>query len=51
MKKHRWTQERQRQFIEYLAETGNVFRSVKLVGTSPARVYALRKTDPASRRA
>ena len=51
MKKHRWTAERQQQFLQYLAETGNVSRSVKLIGTSPARVYALRQNDPAFREA
>jgi len=51
LKKHRWTAERQQQFLQYLAETGNVSRSVKLVGTSPARIYALRHNDPAFRQA
>lgn len=51
MKKHRWTPERQRRFLEHLAETGNVSRSVKLVGTSATRVYALRHNDPAFRQA
>ena len=51
MKKHRWTAERQRRFLEHLAETGNVSRSVKLVGTSATRVYALRHNDPAFRQA
>src|SRR5437667_12509832 len=43
--------QRQQQFLQYLAETGNVSRSVKLVGTSPARVYTLRQNDPAFRQA
>jgi len=51
MKKHRWTAQRQQQFLEYLAETGNVSRSLKLVGTSPARIYALRNNDPVFRQA
>jgi hypothetical protein len=51
MKKHRWTAQRQQQFLEYLAETGNVSRSTRLVGTSPARLYALRNNDPAFRQA
>jgi hypothetical protein len=51
MKKHRWTAERQQQFLQYIAETGNVSRSIKLVGTSPARVYTLRQNDPAFREA
>jgi hypothetical protein len=51
LKKHRWTRERQQQFLQYLAETGNVTRAVKLVGSSPTRVYALRHNDPAFRQA
>jgi hypothetical protein len=51
LKKHRWTIQHQQQFLQYLAETGNVSRSVKLVGTSAARVYALRNNDPAFRQA
>jgi hypothetical protein len=51
MKKHRWTAARQQQFLDHLAETGNVIRSVRLVGTSPARIYALRRDDPAFRQA
>jgi len=51
VKKHRWTMQRQQQFLQYLAETGCVWRSVKLVGTSAARVYALRHNDPAFRQA
>jgi len=51
VKKHRWTLQRQQQFLQYLAETGCVWRSVKLVGTSVARVYALRHNDPAFRQA
>jgi hypothetical protein len=50
MKKHRWSRERQQQFLEYLAETGNVSRAAKLVGSSTARVYAMRHNDPAFRR-
>ena len=49
MKKHRWSRERQQQFLEYLAETGNVSRAAKLVGSSTARVYAMRHNDPAFR--
>jgi hypothetical protein len=51
MKKHRWSRERQQQFLEYLAETGNVSRAAKLVGSSTARVYAMRHNDPAFRQA
>jgi hypothetical protein len=50
MKKHRWSRERQQQFLEYLAETGNVSRAAKLVGSNTARVYAMRHNDPAFRR-
>jgi len=51
MKKHRLTQQRLQQFLQYLAETGNVSRSVKLIGTSAARVYTLRNSDPVFRQA
>jgi hypothetical protein len=51
VKKQRLTRERLQQFLEYLAETGNVSRSVKLIGTSAARVYTLRHNDPAFREA
>src|SRR5258708_595352 len=51
MKKHRWSRERQQQFLEYLAETGNVLRAAKLVASSTARVYAMRHNDPAFRQA
>jgi hypothetical protein len=51
MKKHRWSRERQQQFLEYLAETGNVSRAAKLVGSSTARVYAMRHNDPVFRQA
>jgi len=51
LKKHRWTVQRQQQFLEYLAETGNVSRSLKLVGTSSARIYTLRNNDPVFRQA
>jgi hypothetical protein len=45
------TQQRLQQFLQYLAETGNVSRSVKLIGSSAARVYTLRHNDPAFRQA
>lgn len=51
MKKQRLTQQRLQQFLQYLAETGNVSRSVKLIGSSAARVYTLRHNDPAFRQA
>jgi hypothetical protein len=51
VKKQRLTRERLQQFLEHLAETGNVSRSYKLVGTSAARVYTLRNNDPAFRQA
>jgi hypothetical protein len=51
LKKQRLTQQRLQQFLQYLAETGNVSRSVKLIGSSAARVYTLRHNDPAFRQA
>jgi hypothetical protein len=51
MKKNRLTPERQQRFLGFLAETGNVSRSVKLAGTSAPRVYTLRQNDPAFRQA
>jgi hypothetical protein len=51
VKKQRLTRERLQQFLEHLAETGNVSRSYKLVGTSAARIYTLRNNDPAFRQA
>jgi hypothetical protein len=47
MKKLRLTRERQKRFVEALAETGNVTAAVRLAGTSRTRAYELRKTDPA----
>ena len=45
MKKLRLTRERQKQFVEALAETGNVTAAVRVAGTSRTRAYELRKTD------
>lgn len=38
-----WTPERQRAFIEALADTGSVKHAVLRVGMSPTYVYALRR--------
>jgi hypothetical protein len=47
LKKQRLTQQRLQQFLQYLAETGNVSQSARLIGTSRARLYSLRHTDSA----
>ena len=47
MKKLRLTRERQKRFVEALAETGNVTTAVRVAGTSRTRAYELRKTDQA----
>jgi hypothetical protein len=47
MKKIRLTRQRQRRFVEALAETGNVSGAVRMAGTSRTRAYELRKTDAA----
>ena len=47
MRKLRLNRERQKHFVEALAETGNVSAAVKVAGTSRTRAYELRKTDQA----
>ena len=51
VKKQRLTQQHLQQFLQYLVETGNVSRSVKLTGTSRSRLYTRRQNDPAFRQA
>ena len=51
MKKQRLTPQRLQQFLQYLAETGNVSQSARLIGASRARLYLRRDTDPGFGRA
>jgi hypothetical protein len=47
MKKLKLTRDRQKRFLEALAETGIVSVAVEIAGTSRTRVYELRKRDAA----
>ncbi len=45
MRRFRLTSTRRKRFLEALSETGNVTAAVQIGGTSPTRVYELRKAD------
>jgi hypothetical protein len=47
----RLTRDRRERFLELLADTGNVSRSARLIGTTPKSVYLLRRRDDAFRAA
>jgi hypothetical protein len=51
MKQHRFGRERRQAFLGFLAETGNVTESARLVGTSRSRVYEIRLRDALFREA